>query len=85
MAWAADVGVRKSLTARFASELVEILKVSAINILMAPVRVISAEWGRIVSDTEMPLTFVKSRYPIGGYIPVIPDIGLENGYICKPL
>lgn len=40
-----------------------------INMFLVLMRKVPADWGRIVSDTERPLTFVKSRYLIAKYIP----------------
>lgn len=56
----------------------EILKESIIKIFFSTMLQVTVEWGGNVPDTKMRLTFVKSRYLIGRYIPTIQDVGSEK-------
>lgn len=76
MEQATYVGVRRSMTAIFSSGLVVIFKVSTIKIFLAIVCKVIVESGKSIPDTELHLTFVKSKHLIGRYIPTISDIDL---------
>lgn len=43
------------------------------------------ERGRIVLNTEVPLTFVKSGYLMEGYILTIQYVDLDNVFIIEPV
>lgn len=63
---AIDVGVCKRTTPSYRSGLVTIFKVSTMELFLASVREIAAEWGRNAPHTELRLTFVESGYLISG-------------------
>lgn len=60
MAWDAGIGVPRSLTDRFASGLIEILKLSTTKMHFALVCEIAGELGGSVPGTKVLLTSVKS-------------------------
>lgn len=62
MGWAADVGERRSLTNSFASGLLNVFKISPIEIFLALLREVSGKRGEIIPDVKTRLAFVKNGY-----------------------
>lgn len=80
---AADVGVRRSLTAGLASSLKEMFVVSAIKPFLALLRKVAMEQGRKVPDTEARQLFGKSGYLMERYFPAVRDVAFGSGSIKK--
>lgn len=85
MARAADMDVRRSLAASFASGLVKVFKVSTTKHFLAFVREAAAKHVRSVLNTEGRLMFVKYGHLMCEYIPTICDVDFDSGFIKEPL
>lgn len=66
LARAADVGVRRSLTTSFASQLVKNFNVSTIKIFFTFLLKVAAERGISVPNTVLQLKFVNFGHPMMG-------------------
>lgn len=63
---AADKSVRRSLAASFVPELVEILKNLSLQLFRAVMCMLVKKCDKIVPDTQVQLSFMKSRHSMAG-------------------
>lgn len=76
-----DVGFRRSSAARFALQLLDILKLSTLNMLSATVRKINCKLGLACSGYSYLANVRDIRLPDGGYIPKSRGVDLEKEFI----
>lgn len=83
MARNAGVAVRRRLETIFASGLIEVIKGSAFEAVSVILLEIAADFGKIVSDTKVKLTFVTPGYMIRRYITKKMDVNFEKEFFRK--